>query len=71
MQPQKITHNIKIRNKMTKADIVAKISEKLGLEKGDVQATVEAFMEEVKNSLTFAIKGRAFISWACVKVLIS
>ena len=26
---------------MTKADIVAKISEKLGLEKGDVQATVE------------------------------
>ena len=36
---------------MTKADIVAKISEKLGLEKGDVQATVETFMEEVKNSL--------------------
>ena len=26
---------------MTKADIVAKISEKLGLEKGDVQSTVE------------------------------
>ena len=36
---------------MTKADIVAKISEKLGMEKGDVQATVESFMEEVKNSL--------------------
>ena len=36
---------------MTKADIVAKISERLGLEKGDVQATVETFMEEVKNSL--------------------
>src|SRR5574343_61516 len=36
---------------MTKADIVAKISEKLGLEKGDVQATVEAFMEEIKTSL--------------------
>ena len=36
---------------MTKADIVAKISEKLGLEKGDVQATVESFMDEVKNSL--------------------
>ncbi|WP_333599543.1 HU family DNA-binding protein [Flavobacterium sp.] len=51
LQPQKITHNIKIRKKMTKADIVAKISEKLGLEKGDVQATVEAFMEEVKTSL--------------------
>lgn len=36
---------------MTKADIVAKISEKLGLEKNDVQATVESFMEEVKGSL--------------------
>ena len=38
-------------SRMTKADIVAKISEKLGLEKGDVQATVESFMEEVKASL--------------------
>jgi len=36
---------------MTKADLVAKISEKLGIEKGDVQATVETFMEEVKTSL--------------------
>lgn len=36
---------------MTKADIVAKISEKLGLEKGDAQATIETFMNEVKNSL--------------------
>lgn len=36
---------------MTKADLVAKISDKLGLEKGDVQATVESLMEEVKNSL--------------------
>lgn len=36
---------------MTKADLVAKISDKLGIEKGDVQATVESFMEEVKNSL--------------------
>lgn len=36
---------------MTKADIVSRISEKLGIEKGDVQATVESFMDEVKNSL--------------------
>ena len=36
---------------MTKADIVAKISEKKGLEKNDVQAIVESFMEEVKASL--------------------
>ncbi|MCF6294289.1 MAG: integration host factor subunit beta [Flavobacteriaceae bacterium] len=56
---------------MTKADIVAKISEKLGIEKGDVQATVETFMSEVKTSLeggdnvylrgfgSFIIKARA------------
>ena len=36
---------------MTKADIVARIAEKTGLEKVDVQITVEAFMEEVKESL--------------------
>ncbi len=36
---------------MTKADIVAKISDKLGIAKGDVQTTVETFMTEVKSSL--------------------
>lgn len=36
---------------MTKADIVANISEKLGMEKGDVRAVVEAFMNEVKSSM--------------------
>ncbi|NKI26184.1 DNA-binding protein HU-beta [Arenibacter nanhaiticus] len=36
---------------MTKAEIVTRISEKLGIEKGDVQATVESFMDEVKTSL--------------------
>ena len=36
---------------MTKADIVAKISDKLGIGKGFVQATVETFMTEVKYSL--------------------
>ena len=36
---------------MTKADIVAEIAEKTGLEKIDVQTTVEAFMKEVKDSL--------------------
>ncbi len=36
---------------MTKADIVANISENLGLEKTEVQGTVEAFMKEVKDSL--------------------
>ena len=36
---------------MTKAEIVSNISEKSGIEKADVLATVEAFMEEVKGSL--------------------
>ncbi|MDV7186280.1 HU family DNA-binding protein [Lutibacter sp. TH_r2] len=36
---------------MTKAEIVSSISEKSGIEKADVLATVEAFMDEVKDSL--------------------
>ena len=34
---------------MTKAEIVAKISEKTGVEKKEVMAIVEAFMSVVKN----------------------
>ena len=37
---------------MTKADIVTQISDKTGIEKIAVQATVEAFMESVKKSLS-------------------
>ena len=36
---------------MTKAEIVSNIADKSGIEKADVLATVEAFMEEVKDSL--------------------
>jgi len=36
---------------MTKAEIVAEIANKTGIEKVAVQATVEAFMEAVKHSL--------------------
>jgi|TARA_B100001057_G_C22581638_1_gene845365 DNA-binding protein HU-beta len=36
---------------MTKADIVNKISDQLGIDKSDVQATVESLMKEIKNSL--------------------
>ena len=36
---------------MTKAEIVSSISDKSGIEKADVLATVEAFMDEVKISL--------------------
>jgi DNA-binding protein HU-beta len=56
---------------MTKAEIVAEIASKTGIEKVAVQATVEAFMETVKASMikgnnvylrgfgSFIIKGRA------------
>lgn len=37
---------------MTKADIVNEISEKTGIEKVAVQATVEAFMKSIKTSLS-------------------
>tara|TARA_B100001175_G_scaffold306144_1_gene303925 strand:- start:3680 stop:3970 length:291 start_codon:yes stop_codon:yes gene_type:complete len=36
---------------MTKADVVSNISDQLGIDKTDVQATVESFMGEIKNSL--------------------
>jgi len=36
---------------MTKAEIVANISNKLGLEKNETQKVVEYFMDEVKGSL--------------------
>ncbi|HRW20852.1 MAG TPA: HU family DNA-binding protein [Bacteroidales bacterium] len=37
---------------MTKADIVNEVSKNTGIEKVTVQKTIEAFMEEVKASLT-------------------
>ena len=37
---------------MTKGEIVSSISEKIGVEKVDVQAVVEAFMKEVKDALS-------------------
>ncbi len=36
---------------MTKAEIVAEIANKTGIEKVAVQATVEAFMDSIKNSM--------------------
>ena len=36
---------------MTKADLVANISNKLGIEKVDVQLTVESLMSEIISSL--------------------
>ncbi len=36
---------------MTKAEIVSNVSQKLGIEKADIQTTVESFMKEVITSL--------------------
>ncbi len=36
---------------MTKADIVSNISDDLGVDKTDAQATVEKFMREIKGAL--------------------
>ncbi len=56
---------------MTKADIVNEISEKTGIEKIAVQASVEAFMKSIRNAMiegknvylrgfgTFVVKKRA------------
>lgn len=56
---------------MTKADIVNEISEKTGIEKLAVQATLESFMKTIRNSMvngnnvylrgfgTFIVKKRA------------
>ena len=57
---------------MTKAEIVNSISEKTGVAKHDVAVTVEAFMEEIRNTMaiqkdnvylrgfgTFLVKHRA------------
>jgi len=37
---------------MTKAELVAEISNKTGIEKVAVQTTIEAFMTSIKNSLS-------------------
>ena len=37
---------------MTKADVIAQISEKTGVDKGDVQQTLESFFTVVKESLS-------------------
>lgn len=36
---------------MTKAEIISEISEKTGIEKGDVSTTVEAFFNVVKSTM--------------------
>ena len=36
---------------MTKADVITEIAEKTGIDKADVQVTVEAFFTVVKNSM--------------------
>ena len=37
---------------MTKADVIAEISDKTGIDKADVTSTLEKFFEVIKNSLS-------------------
>ena len=43
-----------IKDQMTKADLVAVIARKTGIEREVVLATIESFMEEVRNNLSMA-----------------
>ena len=45
-------HKQRNKNNMTKAEIVAEIAQKTGIEKVAIQATVEEFMGVVKESLS-------------------
>lgn len=67
-----MNHNEPINDKdMTKADIVSRIAEQTGIEKGIVTSVVEGFMEQLRDSLiggenvylrgfgTFLLKHRA------------
>jgi DNA-binding protein HU-beta len=44
-------NNNKINREMTKAEIVADIAAKTGIEKVAIQATIESFMDVIKDSL--------------------
>lgn len=51
---------------MTKAELVVQISKRTGIERSVVLATVEAFMDEVKNNLgsgTTCICAASAASW--------
>ena len=39
------------KNNMTKAEIISNIAEQTGMNKREIAITVEAFMEEIRNSL--------------------
>lgn len=45
------TDNKQITALVTKAEIVTKIAQKTGLDKGDVSASLEAFFKVVKNTM--------------------
>jgi DNA-binding protein HU-beta len=47
----RVVYIIKIRNKVTKAEVIAQIADQTGIDKADVQITVEAFFSVVKNSM--------------------
>ncbi|WKK82481.1 HU family DNA-binding protein [Marivirga arenosa] len=51
IEREKFFNNFKIQGSVTKADVISEISEKTGIDKADVTATVEAFFSVVKDSM--------------------
>lgn len=51
---------------MTKADIIEKIAVDTGLPKKDVAATVEAFMEEIRNAMAVKKENVYFPLKTCI-----
>lgn len=49
--PKKLTYYFKLILNVTKADVINEISDKTGIDRSDVQASVEAFFSIVKNSM--------------------
>jgi len=50
IEREKFFNNFKIQGSVTKADVISEISEKTGIDKADVTATVEAFFSVEKES---------------------
>jgi len=45
------SYYLESKNNMTKAEIISNIAEQTGMNKREIAITVEAFMEEIRNSL--------------------
>ena len=47
----KLLSNLEKTNKETKAEVISEVADKTGIDKADVQSTIEAFFKVVKDSM--------------------